>query len=132
MKSYVTIEQHVCRICTKVFDTGALLLDGKVREIFDKYTLTNMSTCQDCEELLKTHVALVAIDIDKSEKLPNGSISPKGAYRLGACAFVKKEVAEQMIKDHKIQDMAFVDMEVINLLNNLNKKIQEPNKEIKQ
>lgn len=31
-KSYITMEQHQCHVCGKIFDTGALLLDTHLRK----------------------------------------------------------------------------------------------------
>ena len=44
-KSYVTLEQHVCPVCLKTFDTGNLLLDDKLRDVFKKYTVTGYGLC---------------------------------------------------------------------------------------
>ena len=49
-KSYVTIEQHQCPVCGKTFDTGALLLDTRLIDRFDKNTITGNSLCSDCNE----------------------------------------------------------------------------------
>ena len=49
-KSYVTMEQHQCHVCGKIFDTGALLLDTHLRNRFDRNTVTGSSLCPDCNK----------------------------------------------------------------------------------
>lgn len=54
-KSFVTLEQHICPVCGKTFDTGSLLMDTRVRGVFDKYTVTEFELCKDCLETAKEH-----------------------------------------------------------------------------
>jgi hypothetical protein len=46
-KSHVTIEQHQCPVCGAVFDTGAILLDRRLAERFNQYTVTGQSLCPE-------------------------------------------------------------------------------------
>ena len=39
-KTYVTIEQNVCPVCGKTFETGALLMDDRLQDKFEMHTLT--------------------------------------------------------------------------------------------
>lgn len=40
MKSYVTLEQKICVVCGRSYDTGSLLLDKRLRERFEHHTIT--------------------------------------------------------------------------------------------
>jgi uncharacterized protein (DUF1786 family) len=39
-KSHVSIEQHVCLICGSAFNTGAILLDRRLRASMEHHTAT--------------------------------------------------------------------------------------------
>jgi len=59
MKSYVTMER--CIICQG--DTGAILLDRRLRDTFEMYTTTPHSVCDSCRaKYLKSGVMLVCPD----------------------------------------------------------------------
>lgn len=89
-KSYVTLEQHVCVVCGQKFDTGSLLLDQRLRKTFEHKTLTGWGHCPEHKKLHdEGYIALVEIDPDKSDKLPNGNISPSGAWRTGRLAHIR-------------------------------------------
>lgn len=121
-KSHVTMEEHICPICSETYDTGVILLDTHLRKVFGTKTLTGISYCDKCKEMLKDYIALVSIDESKSERLPNGRISPEGAYRLGEIIWVKREAASKIIKI-PIDTFAFTDVSVINQF----KQIKEEN-----
>src|SRR3546814_5168048 len=39
-KSHVSLEQHVCLVCGVAFDTGAILLDKRLRASLERHTAT--------------------------------------------------------------------------------------------
>lgn len=39
-KSHVSLEQHVCLVCGTAFDTGAILLDKRLRASMERHTAT--------------------------------------------------------------------------------------------
>ena len=89
-KSFVTLEQHVCPICARPHDSGALLLDTRMRDRFEHTTVTGWGLCEEHQKFYDDgFIALVACDEAKSEKLPNGNITNQGAYRLGPIVHVK-------------------------------------------
>lgn len=91
-KSFVSLEQCACSVCGQPYDTGAILLDKRMRDKFDKTTITGWGLCQEHQELFdKGYIALVAVDESKSNKLPNGNISPEDAWRLGPVAHITRE-----------------------------------------
>lgn len=96
-KSYVTMEQKVCPICGKTFDTGALLLDRRLRNTFERNTVTGLDLCPEHTALHKDgFVALVAVDESKSERMPNGNLQPEGAWRTGKIAHLKREAWDRV------------------------------------
>lgn len=117
-KSYVTMEQHRCPICGTDFDTGALLLDRRLKERFDKHTVTGMNLCPDCSVKDQDgYVALIACDATRSGKLPDGNVKFSEAYRTGMIAHLKREAAARLFNlDITEEKFVFCDADVIRML----------------
>ena len=91
-KSYVTLEQQRCIVCGKDFDTGALLLDRRLRDQFEHKTLTGMGLCAEHESLHKRgYVALVEVD-EKASAIVNDRIQPGEEYRTGVVMHMRRRV----------------------------------------
>lgn len=117
-KSHVTLEQHICPVCCKQEDSGAILLDRRLRPRFERTTLTGWGLCKEHQELCdKGYVALVVIDEKKSTDR-----SPNGVWRTGDCAHVKVEVAEKMFtspirrEDGSVHEVVWISPEVFDML----------------
>lgn len=118
MKSYVSMEQHKCLVCGKDFDTNSLLLDTRLRNKFERTTVTGWGLCPEHQKLFDDgYIALVGCDDAKSAKLPNGNVDPNEAYRTGAIAHLRFETFEHMFNiprgNHPVM---FCDEEVIRFL----------------
>lgn len=50
-KSHVSIEQHVCLVCGQAFDTGAVLLDRRLRASMAHHTTTGWDLCPVLHDL---------------------------------------------------------------------------------
>jgi hypothetical protein len=62
-KSFVSMEQQVCIVCGKTFDTGALLLDKRMRNSMEPHTVTGMGMCPEHQKLKDDgYIALVEAD----------------------------------------------------------------------
>jgi len=122
-KSYVTMEQHVCGICGVTFDSGAILLDKRMREKFERHTVTGYGTCPDCQAKLdEGYVALVGCDESKSKLLNNGRMNPEGAHRTGDLIHIRESVWENIFNTPVPEGgVCFCDAKVIEHL----KKISE-------
>lgn len=108
-KSYVTLEQHVCPVCLKTFDTGNLLLDDKLRDVFKKYTVTGYGLCEEHKKVVEDgYVILVEV-----RKRPQKGQDP---YRTGNAAYLKRHVAKDIFPDMDVQDVAFVEIGVLDKL----------------
>lgn len=100
-KSFVTLEQNVCPICGKVFETGNLLMDtrirnGKLMETFDKYTITGYSICEECQKMIDDgHVALVEIN----EPYDIDGMMPDNVDRTGKIGWMKRDIVQQLIPE---------------------------------
>lgn len=124
-KSYVTMEQKICLVCTKKFDTNNLLLDTHLRNTFERHTVTGWDLCPEHQKLYdEGYIALVAANKSKSEKLPNGNIKDPGdAYRTGAVVHIRRSVWPGIFNSPipmndkgKPMPMAFCDPQVIETL----------------
>lgn len=92
-KSHVSMEQHVCLVCGATFDTGAILLDRRLRASMERHTTTGWGLCAEHRRLFDAgYVALVECDPRRSG-LPAGGdrLKPEDAYRTGRIAHVKRD-----------------------------------------
>ena len=126
MKSHVSMEQKLCVVCGKPYDSGAILLDCNLKESMEKHTITGFGMCEEHEKLTNDgYVHLVGINHNKSEVLPSGNVNPNGAYRTGALAHIKKHVFTNMFNMSIPRNgVVFVDPEIINLLS------KQPHKQV--
>lgn len=53
MKSHVTMETNLCPVCGKEEDTGAILLDTRLRQQFEHRTATGWGLCAEHRELYR-------------------------------------------------------------------------------
>lgn len=108
-KSYVTLEQHACPVCLKTFDTANLLLDDKLRDVFEKYTVTGYGLCEEHKKVVEDgYVILVEV-----RERPQKGQDP---YRTGNTAYLKRHVAKDIFPDMDVQDVAFVEIGVLDKL----------------
>ncbi len=91
-KSHVSMEQHVCLVCGVTFDTGAILLDKRLRASMERRTTTGWGLCAEHQKLAdEGFVALVECDPQLSGA-PGGSLKPEQAYRTGRLAHLKRHM----------------------------------------
>lgn len=96
MKSFVSLEEHVCVVCGQTYGTGNLLLDRRLRERFDIHTVTGYGMCPDHEKLRADgFVALVEADDSKSAVVGD-HVRDSKAHRTGTYAHIKAEVFTEM------------------------------------
>ena len=95
-KSHVSMEQHVCLVCGVAFDTGAILLDKRLRASMERHTVTGWGLCAEHQQLTDDgFVALVECDPQRSGS-PGGRLKPEQAYRTGRLAHIKRHVFTQV------------------------------------
>lgn len=93
MKSYVTLEQNICIVCGKAFDTGALLMDRRLRDRFEHKTITDWGMCpDDASKKAEGYIALIGCRNTKS----GATLDPKTADRNGVIIHVRKEAFENI------------------------------------
>lgn len=119
-KSHVTMEQRVCVVCGKLFDTGAILLDRQLRARFDRQTVTGWGMCPEHQKLIDDgYVALVSTIPPRV----GSTVRPEDADRTGRLAFLKRDVWERIFTvPLPAKGVAFVSDEVLDHL----EKLQPP------
>ena len=97
-KSHVSLEQHVCLVCGTAFDTGAILLDKRLRASMERRTATGWGLCPEHQKLSDDgFVALVECDPQRSgSPAGGGRVKPEQAYRTGRLAHLKREAFAQV------------------------------------
>lgn len=113
--SYVKIEEHICDICGTKHETGALLLDKRLKDIPEG--VSGISTCSDCESLHQEgYIALIGVDPDKSTISRSNTLNNRDAYRTGDILHIKQVVAEKLFDKDVKEKFVFVEPEVITQL----------------
>ena len=93
-KSHVSMEKHVCLVCGVSFDTGAILLDKRLRASMERHTATGWGLCPEHQKLSDDgFVALVECDPQRSRAAAGAArMKPDQAHRTGRLAHLKREV----------------------------------------
>jgi len=123
MKSYVTIEKHVCPVCGITHDTGSILMDRRLKDRFESSTVTGIALCPEHLKLNKNgYVALVEIN-----NPPVGvRVNPENADRTGRICHLKRTVAKQVFDmDTEGYEFVYIDTGVMQKL----QELQGQNKE---
>ena len=122
-KSYVTMEQKLCCVCGKEYDTNALLLDRRLKPVFDMHTTTGYGLCPDDQKKYdEGYLALVVSDESRST-FTNGKLTQAGAYRTGVVIHIRRSVALRVFKGLNActLPMVFINQEVAEHLSKLTK-----------
>ena len=89
-KSHVGMETRACVVCGVEYETGAILLDRRMRQSLARRNCTGWGMCEEHERLYKDgYVALVGVDAMKSDRSPEGNIHPSGAHRTGEIVHIR-------------------------------------------
>jgi len=116
MKSHVSLEQKICIVTAKPYETNSLLLDRSLKNSLEKETITGWGFSPEVQEKIdEGFVALVEIDYEKSTK-EDGKITPEGAYRLGTIAYIKRDAFEKIFDRKDIKNMSWIDSYLIKFL----------------
>ena len=79
-KSHVSLEQHVCLVCGKAFETGAILRDKRRRASMERHTATGWGLCPEHQKLSDDgFVALLECDPLCSVSQAGGRMKPEQA-----------------------------------------------------
>ena len=111
-KSFVSMEQHQCVVCGKLFDTGSILMDKRLQPVFDRSTVTDRGICPEHEKLhAEGYVALVECTAPSNRN----TLKLEDAVRTGKIAHIKRDVFSKIFNapcDPKLP-MMFIDPEAM-------------------
>jgi hypothetical protein len=112
-KSHVSMEQKVCVVCGKRYDTGAILLDRRLRDSMERHTVTGWGMCEEHEAMRADgYVALIGANPGSDEE----TIQPGEADRTGALVHLKREKFDEIFNVPCPDGMVcFVDPQVIEM-----------------
>lgn len=116
-KSHVSMEQKVCPCCDKVFDSGSILLDTRLKDSLDRNTVTGFKLCDECHK--EGYVLLVEINnVDES-----GTIKASDANRTGRSIYVINDIYLQMFKQSELRPMVYIGKEIFDDILRLHNEI---------
>lgn len=129
-KSYVTMEQRKCVVCAKDYDTGDLLLNRRMQNVFEMHTLTGWGMCPEHQALKdKGYIALISADPQKS--VPTGKhsndqeLQPDDAFRTGRIAHIRSQVWDNIFTcPAPTKGIAFVDDDTMDIVEKLYEQVQ--------
>lgn len=125
-KSHVSLEQKLCIVTGKPYDTNALLLDTRFKNTLDKHSITGWGFSPEVEEkITEGFIALVEVDYTRSEKV-NGFILPENAYRLGRIAYIKSDIWKE-ITGQELKKMSWAEPEFMDFIENLSNNSKNEN-----
>lgn len=119
-KSYVSLEQKVCMVCGKAFDSGALLFDRRLKESMEHYTVTGWDLCPDDK---KRHDDGYVALVEARPPAHGDRLAPGEAYRLGRIAHVRERTfigifngVSPRDEDGRLLPMAFIEPDAMTML----------------
>ena len=95
--SHVAMGYHSCVVCGDEFESGEVVLDKKLRPIFDgsKKLITDFGLCPECTTQSQNNTWIALVEINpakcKTKAAPGLSLSPADAWRTGRIMWVKRE-----------------------------------------
>lgn len=114
------MEQHLCIVCGKPYDTGALLLDQRLKKSFDMKTVTAVDgLCEEHQKLYDDgYIALVEVN-NKESTTKDNTLNQSETSRTGKLVHIKFELAANLFNvtlkrnGGKNPPMVFVDEKVV-------------------
>lgn len=107
MKSHVSLEQHQCFVCGRLYETGNILMDKRLRQSMERHTITGYGLCEEHQKLKDdNYIALIVMDDKK---------------RTGEFAHMRKENVNFTFE----KGIGFIDIELFNQLKEVTTHITE-------
>jgi hypothetical protein len=107
-KCHVSMEQHVCVVCSQAFDTGNIVMDRRLQPTLDRNTITGRGLCPTCtERKAEGYIALVEVDPAKSGRPEGDTVDEETMHKTGRLAHVRKHVMT-MLFDVKLPADAWI------------------------
>lgn len=119
-KSFTTLEQYMCPVTGKSFDSGNLLIYTRMKDIFEMKTVTQWAICPEVTKMFdEGYIALVVIDDKKSDIPKDGSYpKPQDVFRTGEILYLKKEKSKDIL-GQKIESFCWIDQKAADMLKDM-------------
>jgi hypothetical protein len=117
------MEKKVCMVCGQEYETNSILLDKRLRESMEKYTVTGLGACPKHQKLADDgYIALVGAKPSKAD-----SLRAEDTERTGELAHIKKDAFYRIFKNVKLDPnkfpMVFVESDVMDVLKKLSEEV---------
>ena len=106
-KSHVGMEYLMCTVCGTQFESGAILLDRRLRNSLERHTLTGWGTCPEHQAQLDDGYCHL---IECNNTHTGETIKPEDADRTGKLLTIKRAFLAQVLNIEPAPIM-FVDPE---------------------
>jgi hypothetical protein len=113
------MEQKICPCCNETFDAGTILLDRRLKNSMERYTVTGFHLCPNCYK--EGFILMVEID----DPLDNKIITPQKVHRTGKIAYIKKETFSKIFNVPNHIPFYYGRKEIFAILESLNKQSEE-------
>lgn len=121
-KSFTTIEQHMCAVTGKPFDSGALLINTRMEDVFEMKTVTNWGISPDVQKMFDDGFsALVVIDEEKTDFPSDGNPKPEDVYRTGEIVYLKTALTKKIL-GREIKTFCWIDKRTAEYLKSITPK----------
>ena len=105
-KSHISMEQHQCKVCLALYDTGAILLDKRLQPSMERHTVTGRGLCPEHQKLFdEGYIALVAVEQPNDGRT---HLKQEEAKRTGALAHLRRTVANEIFGTTLPDNLAMV------------------------
>lgn len=113
-KSHVSMEQHQCIVCGTLYDTGAILLDKRMKALLEPHTVTGTGMCAQHAKLKdEGYVALIEADATTE------SVQPR---RTGRIAHIRSSGwADLFTTPVPAKSVAYAEKDVMDMLEQVSK-----------
>jgi hypothetical protein len=116
----------MCPVCGKEFDSGAILMDRRLKNSFDTYTTTGYNLCPEHKKKYdKGYIALIVCDEKKSNITGSKIMNMEDAYRTGEIIHLRKKVFKDMFNIDEERPFVFCDTELRDKLIKMQKKVEK-------
>ncbi len=114
------MEAKLCEVCCNQYETGAILLDRRLRNTLERINVTGQGgMCKKCDKLHRDgYVAIVGVK--NNPEIYTGHLKQEDADRTGSIAHLRKEAFLNIFNvEIPLKGMVFCDEEVIEKLQSM-------------
>lgn len=116
---FVALEQRQCIICDKLYETGNLLMDRQLRNVFEnKYACTGFGVCPEHQKYIDDGY-VICLEVSNKPRENGEVMKPEEAYRTGNLCFIRKEAACEIFNTPIESPVVYLEVGVIERLQSI-------------